>query len=215
MNSQPSPNPSISQRDAVVSRSRLPRWIRRAAFESLLIVFSLVLAFVVNEWREGRALDRRVQEARALVAEELRFNRDSIASAEFLVHHRQLRDRYRALSNAEQPAGEPIFDSGVHIATLRDAAWRTLASPEIIAHVPYGEIVVLADLYQEQERLEKMHWTMVPWLLAPRAPDPQAAQLRAFNRSVALYLADVVSSEERLHRSYDAALRMLAPKPGT
>jgi hypothetical protein len=193
--------------------ARLPRWTKRAFFEAVLIVFSLLLAFVVNEWREVRAQESRLREARALVAAELRFNRDSISAPEFLGHHQKLLDSYRALAAADEPQGEPIFESGVHVTTLRDAAWRALAAPEVIGRMPYREIVVLADLYQEQERLERIHWSAVPWLLAPRAADAEATHRRAFNRSVAIYLMDVVSTEQRLLKRYEDALRLLEADP--
>jgi hypothetical protein len=191
---------------------RLPRWIKRAAFESGLIVFSLLLAFVINEWREHRSEREDLRQARALVVEELRHNLATIESPEILAHHAALLAKYRTLAEAENPAGEPLFESGVHVAPLRDAAWRSLEARPIIADVPYDQLVVLADLYQEQQRLEAMHWAMIPQLIAVPAESAGVDAARTRKRTLVLYLADVVSAERRLLQRYREALEILAEK---
>lgn len=210
---EPSAHPADRAHGHSASRRWLPRWIPRAAFEAALIVFGLLLAMALNEWREARHQQARLGQALALLVDELKFNQRSIESPDTLAHHRGLLARYRDLASKDDAAGEPIFESGVHVATLRDAAWRTLSAPENIARVPYEQIVVLADLYQEQERLERIHWSVVGWLLAPRPAEHSAAYMKALNRSVAIYLSDVVSTEERLLRRYADALRMLEGNP--
>lgn len=202
--------PPIAATPVVRARRFPPRWLKRAAFESLLIVVSLVLAFALNEWREAHNQKAQLREARALIAEEISHNRATLEAPDYLQHHQQLLERYRRLAESTDPRGDPIFDTGVHIAPLRDAAWRSLSAREIVAQMPYREIVLLADLYQEQTRLENMHWTVMSLLIAPQPDQADTEQLRARKHSIALYLGDVVSTERRLLKRYSDGVGMLA-----
>lgn len=61
-------------------RIKLPSWWPRALAESLLIVFSVVLALAVSEWADGRRTAARVAEMRGFLIEEIRANRTLLTS---------------------------------------------------------------------------------------------------------------------------------------
>ena len=56
-------------------------WIGRAAFEAALIVFGLVGALLIDEWRDTRARNQRLRTALASIRAELEANRAALGSA--------------------------------------------------------------------------------------------------------------------------------------
>ena len=81
-------------------------WLPRVLAESVLIVFSVLLALGVDEWREDAELARKVQEARTAFANEIRGNRDLLASERFHGHHKRMWEHYRALADAARTNDE-------------------------------------------------------------------------------------------------------------
>src|SRR5678816_2514882 len=68
--------PSFNQSQRRGTRSR--EWIGRAAFEAGLIVLGLVGALLIDEWRDSRQRDERVQTALQSLSAELLGNRDAL-----------------------------------------------------------------------------------------------------------------------------------------
>src|SRR5918997_6696314 len=75
-------------------------WLPRVLAESVLVVFSVVLALGVDQWREDRKLAREVVDARTAFASEVRGNRDLVTSDRFHGHHQRMWAHYRALADA-------------------------------------------------------------------------------------------------------------------
>ncbi len=68
MSPPPSPEAAPPARPSALRRWR--RWAPRAVFESLLIVFSVILALGLTNWAEDRRTEHRVAEMRQfLIAE--------------------------------------------------------------------------------------------------------------------------------------------------
>jgi hypothetical protein len=118
-------------------------WLPRVLAESVLIVFSVLLALAVDEWREEGELAREVQEARTAFANEIRGNRDLLASDQFHGHHKRMWAHYRALSDAAKAADQARlaqlqkitlsdFSNGVRPTPLRDAVWRSFSQSGIV-----------------------------------------------------------------------------------
>ena len=199
-------------------RRRTGRWIARLLFEAALITFSVTLALAANAWREGRAGEARIEEARAAFAEEVRHNRDLLRSAAYHPYHRGMHDLYAALSRAETEAeraalerrlGED-FNTGLHPTPLRDAVWRSLSAGSLFERMDYGELVLLADTYREQEALDMMFRAMFAAWMQPRADREDPAYQRDDLQITRMFLNDVISAEARLLDRYDEALAALA-----
>ena len=92
---------------------------------------------------------------------------------------------------------------------MRDAAWRSLSSSGILGHLPYREVVLLADIYSLQEMLSTIHSTKLATLGAPRSDRESPAYIRDEIRVIQMYLADVVFAEQELLRLYELALERL------
>ncbi|HEV3409135.1 MAG TPA: hypothetical protein VG095_02495 [Chthoniobacterales bacterium] len=195
-------------------------WLPRVLVESVLVVFSVLLALAVDEWRDDRALQRQVREARTAFAEEIRGNRDLLSSDRYLPHHKRLWEIYRALGAAVdandserlaelQAARAKVFDSGVWPAPLRDAVWRSFSQGDLLRHMNPREVFALADAYREQAAVDAWHNRMFTIWSEPRSDKDSPAYVKSEIHTTRSYLADVVAGEERLLKRYAEALALL------
>jgi len=145
-------------------------WLAQAAFESLMILISILLAFAIDNWREDSERARRLAEARGSLTQELRFNLKLLADNAYLPHHLRLQAIYRKMldSNTTDRA-DAMFEGGIHPAPLRDAAWRSFLVSGVAGDLPFALHARLAGIYGAQERLDFMHRATVAGLLAPRS----------------------------------------------
>jgi hypothetical protein len=201
--------------DVETARKGWRPWLGKALFESALIVLSVLLALTLDSWRDSRARARSLEEARASLIEELRFNRALLASDEYLPHHRKLHEIYDGMeTSGNTDQANALFRGGVHVAPLRDAAWRIFLSSSVASELPFADRAMLAGIYAGQEHLLGIHQAATGFLIAPRTDYDNPAFLKSFVRSVDLYLTDVVVGEIRLIELYDegaAKLGTLGP----
>lgn len=188
---------------------RLGQWLPRALFESFLIVLSILAALAVNEWRDNRERANRAAETRAAFVNEIRSNRDLLASDPILPHHKRLHDEYRKLSEAGSTAEGALFETGVHPAALRDAAWRSFSTGSTLVDFPPDDVVLLSDIYRAQEDLEQLNAGYLAAMRTARADRETPEFQRDMNRSISMYLSDMLGFEERLLKIYDQALEQL------
>jgi hypothetical protein len=185
-------------------------WFAKAAFEALMILFSILLAFAIDNWREDNERANRLAEARVSLMQELRFNRDLIAKDAFLPHHQRLKKVYVDMvkSDTTDRAME-MFKGGVHPTPLRDAAWQSFLVSGVAGDLPFALHARLAGIYGDQERLAFLHRTTIGGLLQPRSDRETPAYTRDMVRTVAMYMTDVVVNEENLQKEYAAAVAEL------
>ena len=189
-------------------------WLPRVLVESVLIVFSVLLALAVDQWREDRELAREVAEARAAFANEMRGNRDLLTSDRYHPHHKAMWAHFRALAEAADAKDEARlaelnvitlekFSNGVWPTPLRDAVWRSLSQSEILRHMKPAEVFLLADTYREQEGIDSWHNRFFDASSQPTAESEHPEYKRSKIHATRSYLADVVAAEERLLKRYE------------
>ena len=200
-------------------------WLPRVIAESVLIVFSVLLALGVDEWREDRELAREVEEARTAFATEIRGNRDLLTSDRFHGHHKRMWAHYRALDEAADANDNARlaelnaitaaqFSNGVWPTPLRDAVWRSFSQTGIVRHMKSAEVFLLADTYREQDALDRWHHRMFDIWSQPSVDSDRPEFQRSKIDTTRSYLADVVAAEERLLKRYSEVLAQLE-KPAT
>jgi hypothetical protein len=210
----PAVNPSTpdeqKEQDAAPRTRAWGPWFAKAAFESLMILFSILAAFAIDNWREDAERARRLAEARGSLTQELRFNLKLLADKAYLPHHERLQGIYRKmLDSGTTDRADAVFEGGIHPTPLRDAAWRSFLVSGVAGDLPFALHARLAGIYGAQERLDFMHRATVAALLAPRADRETPSFTRDMIRTVSMYLTDVVASEEGLRDEYQAAVREL------
>jgi hypothetical protein len=198
--------PSVSTPPVAKPRAWGP-WFAKAAFESLMILVSILLAFAIDNWREDNERARRLAEARVSLMQELRFNRELLAKDTFLPHHQRLKKVYQDMVTSDSTdRAREMFKTGIHPTPLRDAAWRSFLVSGVAGDLPFALHARLAGIYGDQESLDFLHRTAVGALLSPRADRETPAFTRDMIRTVTMYLTDVVANEEGLRKEYDAAV---------
>lgn len=198
-----------------------PSWGARAVFESVLIVFSVVLAMGVGEWAEHRRTANRVAEMRQFMIAEIRANRDNLATDDYIPHHQQLKQAFAAAGGmpdmvvtrqSAEPAISKLFGGGgLHLASTQDAVWTSVSSSDLFQHMEPEEVFILARVYRAQEALEGVNrggYENALGLLNVLSNEGDAH--REMMR-MTLYLEDLIQQERNLLRIYDQALAELDP----
>lgn len=137
-----------------------PAWWGRVLVESVLIVFSILLALFFDEWRNERNLAEQRDRAIADIHAEIVLN---LAAVEGVVgYHRTVRDSLGALlrrlgqdSGAEASAWELAQDAapnGIQRPGVTSTAWQTAAASEALALLDIGLTNRLGSLYDIQAR---------------------------------------------------------------
>lgn len=199
-----------------VWRAFMREWGPRAVFESVLIVFSIVLALALSNWALSMQTEARVREARAYFVQELRANRAILVGDDIIPHHRRLHGIIAALNfdspislATAAPAREALFETGIHVAPLRDVVWQTYSGNELMEHIPPQVSFALNDAYRAQQQLAELQNSYYPVLSQLPAQMMTSQDLRGPLISLQLHLGDLIGSEENLLARYDAALRAL------
>lgn len=194
---------------------RWRHWLPRAAFESVLIVFSVVLALMLTDWADRQRTKAEVAQMRAYFVEEIRANRDIVLSEPILPHHRRLRGVFAEANEGEATQAKAmaaygqIFQTGIHVAPLRDAVWRSAATGDLLGEMPIEDLFLLADIYKAQTTLEDLSDGFFVGMPGVLSGLENGDGVRAALVTGQLHLGDVVASEEGLVQLYDRALRAL------
>lgn len=135
---------------------RLPGWLPRALAESALIVFGVLLALVLNEWREEVSRRERTALAMAAVRAELEQNRALVAEAR--AYHERLAASFAASAERgdalpdQRLATEGLLSPGRVLRT----AWESAQQGELLAEVPYPTVLALSRAYARQAEYEEL-----------------------------------------------------------
>jgi hypothetical protein len=124
--------------------------MRSAIFQAALVVLGVVLAFSVNEWREARAARHDALRALDAIMEELKANREAVASS-FEYHQGRLE-----IIGAAMREGAPLrieqFERGfVMPAQLSRSAWDAASEIGAFNNLPYERVLALGKVYARQD----------------------------------------------------------------
>jgi hypothetical protein len=127
-------------------REKLPELLLEAAS----VVFAVLLALAVDEWRETRSRNALATRARASILEEIRSNESEL---------RNTRDNNRALlqrieetlSRVKQRRGEISLDFTFKIAFLSSAAWQTAQMTQAANLLDFDWLRVASNAYELQD----------------------------------------------------------------
>ncbi len=132
-------------------RSGWRTWLPRVLVESALIVFSVLLALAVDQWRESSSQRQQAEAARREILAELQANQATVATSQR--YHAALLDslaRYRS-SDAAPLVG--LFSRGFILpAQLSHTAWSSAAETGALAHMDYSTVLLFSRVYAQQDR---------------------------------------------------------------
>lgn len=125
-------------------RDKLPELLLEAAS----VVFAVLLALAVDEWRETRSREALADHARLSILEEIRSNQTEL---------RNTRDNNRALLQRIEQAlprvmeqRETSLEFNFEIALLSSAAWNTAQTTQAANHLDFDWVKRVAKIYELQ-----------------------------------------------------------------
>lgn len=121
------------------------------ALEAVMVVFAVLVALAVDEWRQEGELEARVERARSAVLAELTSNRDELrvgmasvdAMYEGVIEMLDRLDAGEALTQGSLGAELPDFS---------DAAWETARVTGVVAYMDYALVLQTARVYETQDQ---------------------------------------------------------------
>ncbi len=127
------------------------------AAEALMVVFAVLIAFGVEEWREERQLRQFAASARAAIELEMQENLDEFRSSQPSL--RSLLQRFALFVRAEDES-DPVFDDGVFdisfaLPNVSSAAWRTAQTSEAAPYFDYDWIIRVSQVYDILDAYER------------------------------------------------------------
>lgn len=114
-----------------------------------MVVFAVLVALAVDQWREDREIAAQVDRARAGVEAELRANQEELLSGSASVQ--AMYDSVSTLVGRLRGGEVPTeADMGGVLPDFSDAAWETARVTGAVAHMPYEWILRTAKVYETQ-----------------------------------------------------------------
>ena len=178
----------------------------RLLVEMGMIVFSILLALWVNEWRDHRANRELADAAVRNIRLEVVRNREAVARA--LPGHRALLEEVRRAEGELEHGAETVrLNAVLEPPTVLHTAWDTASTTGALAHMDYGQVLELADLYSGQDWLKRLEDRLLGSITSNEAD--RLRRVRGLESSLRNY----VDMEESLEKAYDQELSRLSGGP--
>ena len=136
------------------------------AAEAVMIVFSVLLALSLAEWRDVRRERRAVATALDLVAEELRTNKEMLDQR--VAYYRTMRDTLDWMIAQSGPDVEPDAIpgwQGIMPALLSDGSYQAAHTTQAFANMDLRTASALARVYAFQEMYQGFMDKMIDWVI--------------------------------------------------
>lgn len=198
----------VPERARASVRPPLRSWMPRAIFESSLIVFSVLLALLLNEWRAGVAQQGRVDQAVAAIRSELEENQRLVHEAR--EYHLRLAESFSASAEAgaETPDMRLMTQGILAPAHVLRTAWESAQNADLLAQLPYDTILTLSSLYARQAEYEGLSRALSQLAYEQVVREGFDAVVRQYARFILLQ-RDFAGREEVLGEYYGEALEAL------
>jgi hypothetical protein len=169
--------------------------------EAAMVVFAVLLALGVDEWRQTAALQEQVDRARAGVEAELRSNQAELAVS--MASIADMNESVRARINALR-AGDlaPEWRLGGELPEFSDAAWEAAQVTGVVARMDYQWVLTTARVYDTQRLASQSQLRLIEMVGAAslRRPDLDRFEELRVQLFVALQLYQALAIK------YDEAL---------
>lgn len=181
-------------------------WGPRVVVESALIVFSVLFALVLNEWREDATSRSEARVAAAAIRTEIAENaRQVAASADY---HEALVQSLLASDAAGQTA--PDLDAMPYglfrPARVVSTAWDSAQSAELTAGMSYGTLLEISTLHAQQAEYVAINRVIAQSVYDQMLVDGFDAMLARYPNFIRV-LQDSASRERSLLAVYERALQ--------
>lgn len=185
-------------------RSSAPRFIA----ESLLIVFSVLLALGVNEWQDRRGRRERATVALHSIQAELEANRESVIRA--WTNHVSMRDSLQSYTTRREMLPARIYLGGVfRPAATQSTAWDSARETGVTTDLPFGLVLTLSRTYDRQARYRALGDAVAQDLMIQIRRQGFEPVLRDEPAGLMALQEDFANRESVLLQAYDSVLSAL------
>lgn len=127
---------------------------RILAIESIVIMLSVLLAFVLTGWRESSEQQKTVEKALKSITIEIQYNQSRMERV--LPYYKQMADTLNEL--LKEKGGNTPFSMvrnpdfpGVKFLSLQNSAWQTLKSTGVLTEMKFEVANQLSAIYRKQK----------------------------------------------------------------
>ena len=126
-------------------RNKLPELVLEAAS----VVFAVLLALAVDEWRETKSRDALAARARASILEEIRSNESELRNSRN--NNRALLQRIEETLPRIKQKPETFLEFNFQIALLSSASWHTAQMTQAASFLDFDWLRRVSNVYELQE----------------------------------------------------------------
>ena len=184
-------------------------------FEALLIIFSVILALVLNEYRNNLQVEKDLDIILSNVKTEIQSNNSTIE--DLVVYHKksiaeidQMLASDSAIDASTSDYGFDLFKvmpQGVFPTSLNNSAWEVAKSSETISQIDIDQAQFLSQVYAQQEL------TLIPVSkIYDFATDRESFDSENAKENLvilSIHLKELYGRENGLLRLYEDALEIL------
>ena len=183
-------------------RERLPD----LGMEVFSVVLAVLLALFVNEWRQDRADQKLAERALTGVMDEVRSNRDELAST-VVDHQASLDTLHGAIAAIDAGAIDSLGGSLQYdVALLKGTAWETARMTQVIIYMDYDVVAQLSGIYELQGLYMRLTDNFVDNMLSQDRPGDIAEARDMYLHHVG-YLSNLSKLGQQLLDEYDGILQ--------
>jgi hypothetical protein len=180
----------VMDREKSAPKSR--ELLSKALFESALIVFSILLALAINEWKEDRDNQRLASQALENFEREIQENSGRVERS--FPYHRHLSEAFKRARFLTEVEGW----HGISSPVLQDTAWQTALATNAFGQIRYETVSALSQVYTSQKSFEKIADDVVTSLVNQGLSDATKGLMN-----------DLLIAEMGLRSAYEQALKRI------
>lgn len=186
----------------------LPPWLPRVLVESTLIVFSVLFALILNEWRETEAQEERVELALAAIRSEVQENQRLVEDA--LKYHMQIASSFSASveSGSALPDVNAASQGLLAPARVLRTAWESAQSTGVSSEIPYTTVLKLSTAYARQTEYEDLSRSVSQVLYSRLLQEGVDSMMQTYPRVIFLQ-KEFAGRERSLLQHYEDARKAL------
>lgn len=179
--------------------------IRSLLLESFLIILSVMLGLLGNDFRESMNKKETARYAMNNIVREINSNKlelkTSISKQDSLYSLLQKFVKAKNISEKKKSLYDIISEGGgIHFPTISTSAWETAVNTGDTENFKYDKLLQLTQIYEESRWIRSIRSRMLNMIYDKSIFD--TAQTDVLAKTLMIPLADLISSEKGLVEAY-------------
>ncbi|MEO9872358.1 hypothetical protein [Ekhidna sp.] len=136
-------------------KSRKIDW-GKIAVEMISVIFAVLLALLLNEWRNNIKQNHQLDKARANLKEELLYNLEE-AKTKLNQHNIQL-TQLEKLADSIPELDQPFYQYNMSVGflNLKKAVWESIILTDVVNQLEFSELSDYSELYRDFELIDEL-----------------------------------------------------------